>query len=70
MRADEEKAALIEQLQDLLLDAERIGAKLWKLSGEYEGTMDGKMMGHIYDADWCLNELRKEVLKEDRHVAR
>ena len=62
----ESKLELIEKLQGLLLDAEAVGYKLWQMQGAYEDTMDGHMMGHIYDADWCLNEFRKEVEKEEK----
>ena len=60
----ESKLELIEQLQNLLLDAEAVGYKLWQMQGAYEDTIDGQMMGHIYDADWCLNQFRKETARD------
>ena len=66
----ESKLELIEQLQNLLLDAEAVGYKLWQMQGAYEDTIDGQMMGHIYDADWCLNQFRKETARDAAWAAR
>lgn len=63
----ESKLELIEQLQNLLLDAEAVGYKLWQMQGAYEDTIDGQMMGHIYDADWCLNQSRRILREEEKN---
>ena len=60
----ERERALIEEIAESVRNAEKKCEELWKLSGKYQESQEGELMGHLYDSMWLLDRLKEKYAKK------
>ncbi|MEC4683393.1 MAG: hypothetical protein VST70_06925 [Nitrospirota bacterium] len=61
----EEERALVQEINESIYLAKSSASKLWKLSGSSQESLEGELMGYIYDAVWLLDRLKETYEKKE-----